>query len=52
VREDIDAEPGDLIELIKPRDEDVDKSGDKEKIDEMYEMISELYEAYTAAKND
>ena len=24
----------------------------KEKIDEMYEMVSELYEAYTAAKND
>ena len=52
VREDINAEPGDLIELIKLSDEDVEELGDKEKIDELYEMVSELYEAYTAANND
>jgi len=52
VRKDIDAEPGDLIELIKPKDESVEKLGHNEKTDEIYEMISELYEAHIAAKND
>jgi len=55
-REALDAEPGDLIEVI-----DVDAENDNdsspglprdEKIDAMYEMVSELYDAYTAAKND
>lgn len=55
VRKAIDAEPGDLIEVISKRDqrrectENIDRD---EKIDEMYEMVSELYDAYTAAKND
>ena len=57
VREDIDAEPGDLIEVINH--DSVNDDNDTqleltngEKIDEMYEMVSELYDAYTAAKND
>jgi len=54
IRHALDAEPGDLIEVIEPgqhEEQDADLN-DTEKIDAMCEMVSELYDAYTAAKND
>ena len=55
VRKQIEAEPGDLIEIVETNEENeqsFDVLESNEKIDEMYEMVSELYEAYTTAKND
>lgn len=51
-RKDIDSSPGDFIEIIKPPEDEEGDMCDSEKIDKMYEMISELYDAHTAAKND
>jgi len=57
-RKALDAEPRDLIEVIDEGESEnvnADSSQElakEEKINEMYEMISELYDAYTAAKND
>lgn len=54
VSEKIDASPQDLIEIIAIDEESKadEEQLPEEKIDELYEMVSELYEAYTAANND
>lgn len=54
VREKIDTSPQDLIEIIAIDEESKpdEEQSPGEKIDELYEMVSELYEAYTAANND
>jgi len=57
VRKHIDASPGDTIELIAPEDADTDV-GDTlaetpvpEEVQEIHEMVTELYEAYTNAND-
>jgi len=55
VRKEIDASPKDLIEIIDAdhgKEYQSKEHRQSEKIDAMYEMISELYDAYTVAKND
>jgi bifunctional DNA-binding transcriptional regulator/antitoxin component of YhaV-PrlF toxin-antitoxin module len=56
VRREISASPGDFIEVIAPSQPEGDKQTNKkdleEKVSEMHEMISELYNAYNTAKND
>jgi hypothetical protein len=54
IRHALDAEPGDLIEVIKSNhheEHDLDLN-DTEKIDEMYAMVSELYNAHLKFRND
>jgi len=54
-RKAINASPGDLIEVIAPAEKEGGTSDDHnrdEQIDEMHEMISEMYESYIQAKND
>ena len=52
VQETIKAEPRDTIQVYGITSTETRWALENEKIDEMYEMVSELYEAYTAAKND
>lgn len=59
VRQSIDAQPGDLIEIVENPGNTSDSNNRSEavavpaeKIDEMYEMLSQLHEAYTQRQND
>lgn len=50
-REEIGASPGDLIEIIAVDDHDTkDNEALREQIDEIHEMVQELYDAYKEAK--
>jgi len=51
IREQIDAKPGDTIELAKPNQTKISPDT-KAKIEEMHNMIEEMYGAYTTTKND
>jgi len=50
VRNELDAQPDDLIE-IRSIDDEKELEQD-EKIDEIYSMVSEMYDAYLESKND
>ena len=50
VRNAINAKPGDLIEVIATEKDE--KFSHEEKIDEIYSMVNEMYDAYLESKND
>lgn len=54
VREEIDVEIGDLIEIIVPGEatDSDNKPSQDERIDEIHSMVSEMYDSYLENKND
>jgi len=58
VRKEIEAKRNDRIQIIIPEEEEKESVGEieaksrEERIDEIYEMVKELHDAYTKAKND